>query len=122
MSATLPVTVQLLAPATETVSSQTSVDFVWSLNSQSLRADDCFALVFWDPSQTAIKMAPRGVSKATRVKVDFEALFDGPDVSFRQLLQSSQRFNWGVRIVSCASPTKILREAEEVRVYTYAAQ
>ena len=122
MSATLPVTVQLLAPATEIVSSQTSVDFVWTLNRQSLRADDCFALVFWDPSQAMIKMAPRGVSKATRVKVDFEALLDGPDASFRQLLQSSQRFNWGVRIVSCASPTKILSEAEEVRVYTYAAQ
>jgi len=122
ISVTLPVKVQLLTPATELVSSQTSVDFVWSLNRQLLRADDCFALVFWDPSQAAVKLAPRGVSKATRVKVDFDALLEGPDASLRHLLQSNQRFQWGVRIVSCASPTKILKEAEEVRVYTYAAQ
>ncbi len=114
--------VQLLVPATGVVSGQTTVDFAWAIHGQSLRADDCFALVFWDPNQATAKVAPRGVSKATRVKVDFAALLDGPDIALRQLVQSSPRFNWGVRIVACASPADILKEAEDIRVYTYDTQ
>src|SRR5205085_528681 len=52
--------VQLLYPARVIRSGATKVAFVWKLIDQPLAADQCFELVFWDPSNATDKRSPVG--------------------------------------------------------------
>jgi hypothetical protein len=114
--------VQLLYPARSIRSGATKVAFVWKLIDQPLTADTCFELVFWDPSNALDKRSPVGAGKATQGRVDFHLLSSNDDPLLRKLVQTRQKFNWGVRIVSCAKPAIIVKEVEEVRAYTYDGQ
>ncbi len=114
--------VQLLAPAPAAHSAEAKIAFTWQLVDQPLALDQCFELVFWDPSNTADQRSPVGAGKATQGRVDFNLLVSNNDRLLRTLAQSRQNFNWGVRIVSCAKPANILKTAEEVRTYRYDGQ
>lgn len=114
--------VQLLAPESGVRAGVAKVMFTWKLSVQPRLADQCFELVFWEPSNAADKRSPVGASKATESRVDFSLLAGNEDTLLRKVAQSKQPFNWGVRLVSCTNPKKILKEAEEVRVYTYDGQ
>jgi hypothetical protein len=114
--------VALLAPESGVHSDQGKVEFVWQSGSQSLAADHCFELVFWDPAKPADKRSPVGAGRATTQRVDFTALFNSSDPLLRSLIQSHQEFHWGVRIVSCAAPRTVLQEVQQVRVYSYQGQ
>lgn len=108
-----------MAPASETVSNQPTVDFAWQVIEPPLAAEQCAELVFWDPANPADQRSPVGAGKEDQKRVAFDFLTASADPLLRSLAQSRRAFEWGVRIVSCAEPQSVLRAAEEVRVYTY---
>lgn len=110
---------QLLAPAAGTSSSQSRVEFSWQISGQPLAPDHCFELVFWDPQKSTDKRSPVGAGKATRTSVNFVVLASNSDPLLHSLAQSGRPFHWGVRLVSCASPQQVIRDVEEARAYTY---
>ncbi len=114
--------VKLLAPATGERSGEPKVTFSWQISSQPLAADQCFELVFWDPAQPADQRSPVGAGKVTTGRVDFRLLANSSDSLLHRLAQAKQPFHWGVRIISCAHPANILKQVEQVRVYTYDGQ
>jgi hypothetical protein len=120
--APMVVQVQLLAPESGTRSDQGKVEFSWQIGAQPLADDHCFELVFWSPDKPADKRSPVGSGKATRRRVDFTLLFNSSDPLLRALTQSDRDFNWGVRIVSCASPRTVLQDVQQVRIYSYRGQ
>ena len=113
---------KLLAPDAGASAGVAKVTFSWALTAQPLATEPCFELVFWDPSNVADKRSPVGAGKALEGRVDFTLLATNADPLLRKVAQSRQKFNWGVRLVSCAKPATILKEVEEVRVYTYDGQ
>lgn len=114
--------VKLLSPATGERSSEPKVTFNWQSSGQPLAADQCFELVFWDPAQSADQRSPVGAGKVTTGRVDFRLLANSSDSLLHRLAQAKQPFHWGVRIISCAHPANILKQVEQVRVYTYDGQ
>jgi hypothetical protein len=113
--------VQLLAPEPGTRSDQGKVEFSWQ-SGRPLANDHCYELVFWDPHKPTDKRSPVGAGKATRGRVDFTLLFNSSDPLLRALAQSSRDFNWGVRIVACATPRTVLQDVQQVRTYSYKGQ
>jgi hypothetical protein len=114
-----PGRVLLRSPAAGTNGAQEAVIFRWQITGQPLAANDCFALVFWDPNDDTVKASPLGATKAEQGRVDFTQLAQGEDALLRALVRARRPFNWGVRLVSCASPSVVLREVEEARTYTH---
>jgi serine/threonine protein kinase len=114
-----PGRVMLLSPAHGASSAQARVLYRWQITGQPLAADDCFALVFWDPHNETVKWSPLGASKAEAGRVDLAELAQRSDQPLRVLLRAHAPFHWGVQLVSCASPSVVVRAVEEVRAYTY---
>lgn len=111
--------VRLLKPAPDASGDTVKIDFAWQPVDPPVSADQCFELVFWAPDRTADKRSPVGAGKALQGRVDFAVLAASGDPVLGQLARSRQPFYWGVRVVTCETPNKILRDVEEVRAYTF---
>lgn len=111
--------VRLLKPDTGATADTLKVNFSWQLVEPTANADQCFELVFWALDNVADKRSPVGAGKALQGRVDFAALAAGGDPLLSRLALARQLFNWGVRVVTCTTPHKLLREVEEVRSYTF---
>lgn len=112
-------TVRLRQPATKLAAPQERVEFAWTATGAPLAADHCYELVFWDPAKARDKRSPIGAGRATSGIVNFSKLRESADPLLRTLAASPQGFDWGVRLVSCASPQTILQDVGETHHYTY---
>lgn len=111
--------VRLHQPVANHVAAQERVEFSWAASGALPTADHCYELVFWDPAKVRDKRSPIGAGRTTSGTVNFDKLRESPDPLLRTLARSTQGFDWGVRLVSCASPNTILQDVGEVRHYTY---
>lgn len=118
-SPTLLGAIRLAAPPSGVVAAQERVEFSWEITGSALAPDHCYELVFWDPAKEGDKRSPIGASRTASGTVNFNKLRESPDPLLRRLAQSPQGFAWGVRLVSCTSPTTVLQDVNEGHHYTY---
>lgn len=111
--------IRLIAPPANTISAQEQVEFAWESLDSRLSAAHCYELVFWDPINTQDKRAPLGPSHTPKAVVPLDTEHASPDSLLRAVVRNPQGFDWGVRIVNCATPQTILQDLKETRHYTY---
>jgi serine/threonine protein kinase len=111
--------IRLLSPPANTLSAQEQVEFAWESLDSRLSAAHCYELVFWDPTKAQDKRAPLGPSHTPKALVPLNTDRASPDPLLRAMVRNPQGFDWGVRIVNCATPQTILQDVKETRHYTY---
>jgi hypothetical protein len=111
--------IRLVKPAAGVIAGQARVEFAWEPVGAALAPDHCYELVFWDPARNHDKRSPIGAGKTPNGTVNFSKLRESPDPLLRTLAGTPKGFDWGVRLVSCASPKTILQDSSEARHYTY---